>query len=94
MEVRTKAQLITAVAEVSGITKKDTQAVLDALAEYCAGALRMHGHAILPAIGKLHVTVRQAREGFNPVKGEMDVFPEKRVVRMRVSKCLKDAIKD
>ena len=46
----------------------------------------------LPGIGKLVLSKRKARKGFNPATGEQINIPAKTVVKMRVAKACKEAI--
>jgi DNA-binding protein HU-beta len=85
-----KSQLITALAEKSGITKTQVGDILDHLAALA------YQHAKdtfnLPGIGKLVLKDRAARVGRNPKTGEPIQIPAKRVVKFRIAKAAKDAI--
>ncbi len=86
----TKGQIVAAIAEKAGLTKKQVDDVLVAQAELAykeAGA----GFTI-PGIGKLAVVQRAARSGRNPATGETIQIPAKKSVKFRVAKAAKDAI--
>ena len=86
----TKAQLAAHLATATGLTKKDTAAVL---AELAAVAYKQAKNGFtIPGIGKLVLQRRKARMGRNPATGESIKIPAKRVVKFRVAKAAKDAI--
>ncbi len=95
-----KSEFVGAIAEKSGIAKKEVSAVLDAMQEIVAKELGKGGpgEVILPGLLKLNVIVKPAvpeREGVNPFTKQPTVFkakPERKVVKARVLKGLKDAV--
>jgi len=50
------------------------------------------GSFTIPGIGKLALAKRKARMGRNPQTGKAIKIPAKTVVRMRVSKVVKEAV--
>ncbi len=99
-EKMTKSEFIGQVAEKTGLAKKDVTAVFDAVNGIVAKELGKGGpgEVVLPNLLKLTVTTKPAvpeREGINPFTKQPTVFkakPERRVVKARVLKSLKDAI--
>ena len=95
-----KSEFVGAIAEKSGIAKKEVSAVLDAMQEIVAKELGKGGpgEVILPGLLKLNVIFKPAvpeREGINPFTKQPTVFkakPERKVVKARVLKGLKDAV--
>lgn len=86
----TKTQVIGALAEDTGLTKKDVLAVLDSLvALACAQA---PAGFTLPGLGKLKLVQRSAREGRNPATGAKIKIPAKKVLKFTVAKAAKDAV--
>lgn len=86
----TKAKIIEALAEETGLSKKDIVAVLTAQAEL---AYAQAGPGLtLPGLGKLIVVKRKARMGRNPATGETIKIPAKKVLKFRIAKAAKDAI--
>jgi DNA-binding protein HU-beta len=86
----TKGQLVTHLANKSGLSKKATaefvqELVLLAYKEAKKGF-------ILPGLGKLVLVDRKARMGRNPKTGEAIKIPAKKVLKFRVAKQAKDAI--
>lgn len=88
----TKSQLIAAMAEASGLSKKETSAFLDNLAETVYKEVKKNGESIVPGFGKLVKVKRKAREGRNPATGETIKIPAKTVVKFRLAKVVKDTI--
>ena len=86
----TKTATLSALAEKTGLQKKDVQAVLDELANL-AYAEAKNGFTI-PGLGKLVQVNRAARMGRNPATGEQIHIPAKTVVKFRISKACKEAV--
>jgi DNA-binding protein HU-beta len=86
----TKSQIIGAVAETAGLTKKQAAATLEALVNLAYKNAK--NSFTLPGLGKLVLVNRKARMGRNPATGEAIKIAAKRVVKFRVAKAAKDAI--
>ncbi len=88
-----KAQLIDAINDQTGITKKDIDTVLDALGAVATEELKTEtGEISLPGLGKLKAATRAARRGVNPATGEEIDIPAKNTARFVPAKALLDAI--
>ncbi|OGL73913.1 DNA-binding protein [Candidatus Uhrbacteria bacterium RIFCSPHIGHO2_12_FULL_60_25] len=88
----TKAQLMTALAEKSGLAKKDVMSLMDQLVEMAYMHVKKDGVFVLPGFGKLVKVHRPARMGRNPATGESIQIKAKTVVKFRVAKAAKDAV--
>ncbi len=88
----TKSQMISALAEATGLSKKETVSFLDTLAGFVYKEVKGSGECILPGFGKLVKAHRKAREGRNPATGETIHIPAKTVVKFRLAKAVKDAV--
>lgn len=96
----TKTEVLNAVAEKAGLSKKEVGKVMDALAEVVAGQLSKKGPGMftLPGLVKLKVRAKPAVPAGmrkNPFTGEMKMAPAKpasRAVRVTAVKKLKDAV--
>ena len=86
----TKSQVISAIADAAGITKKQSAEIVKIIVDLA------YKHAkdtfTLPGLGKLVLVNRKARIGRNPATGEQIQIAAKRVVKFRVAKAAKDAI--
>lgn len=90
-KAKTKAQIITALAEKTGLSKKDVGNVVAELVGLAYKEAKV-GFTI-PGLGKLVVVNRKKRTGRNPATGQTITIPAKRVLKFRIAKQAKDAIK-
>ncbi len=88
----TKAQLMTTLAEETGLSKKDVVGLVDKLTDMAYKVVKKEGQFVLPGFGKLVKIDRKARMGRNPATGEQIQIPAKKVVKFKVAKAAKDAI--
>ena len=86
----TKSQIVGAVAETAGLTKKQAAATIEALVNLAYKNAK--NSFTIPGLGKLVLVNRKARMGRNPATGETIKIAAKRVVKFRVAKAAKDAI--
>ena len=87
-----KTELITAAAERSGMTKKDTERVLNAAIEAVTAALVQGERVQISGFGTFETKTREARIGRNPHTKEAIEIPATRVPGFKASKSLKDVI--
>ncbi len=88
----TKSQVLQALAEKIGKTRKEASDTIDALVALAYSETKKSGEFTLPGLGKLVKKQRAARQGRNPATGATIQIPAKTVVKFRVSKQAKDAI--
>ena len=86
----TKSQTAAALAEASGITKKQAGVFLEQLS--ILAYKQAKNTFTIPGIGKLVLVNRKARMGRNPATGEPIQIAAKKVVKFRVAKAAKEAI--
>jgi len=89
-----KQELINATAEVTGLTKKDTEATVNAVLDVITEELVSGGEVSLIGFGKFETRQRAARVGHNPQTGEPLNIPETKAVGFKVGKALKDAVRN
>ena len=87
---KTKTQIIAALAEDTGLSKKEVTGVIDSMVQMAYKEAKV-GFTI-PGLGKLVVVNRKARDGRNPATGEKIRIPAKKVLKFRIAKAAKDAI--
>lgn len=87
-----KAELIAAVAEAAGTSKKDVEAVLNAFIAEVEKALKSGDKVQLVGFGSFEVKERTARTGRNPKTGENIEIPASRTPVFKAGKALKDAV--
>ncbi len=87
----TKSQLMSALAEKTGLAKKDVVNLMDALTNMAYSEVKKGGIFVLPGFGKLVKVNRKARTGINPATGAKIQIPAKTVVKFRLAKAAKEA---
>lgn len=87
-----KTELIAAAAEYAGMTKKDTERVLNAAIDAVTAALVQGDRVQVSGFGTFETKVREARIGRNPHTKEAIEIPATRVPGFKASKSLKDVI--
>ena len=87
-----KAELIAAVAEVAGLSKKDTEKAVNATFDAITAALEADEKVSLVGFGAFDVKERAARMGRNPRTKEEVEIPASRVPQFKAGKALKDAV--
>ena len=87
-----KAEFIQAVAEKAGLSKKDTQKVIDAALEVIEEALKRGEDVTFIGFGTFTTTMRAAREAKVPGTNKIVKVPATRVVKFKVGKKLKEAV--
>lgn len=89
----TKSEVSRYLADKVGISKKQSDAYLEALAELAYAEAK--NTFVIPGIGKLSLKESAAREAtmpFGPRKGEKYMVPAKKKVKFTIAKAAKDAI--
>ena len=84
--------VISSVAEMAGLSKKDTEKVLKAFTDTVTEELRQGGKVQMVGFGTFEVSERAARDGRNPRTGEPMPIEASRTPKFRAGKALKDAI--
>ena len=88
----TKSQILEAMANQTGMSKKDVGNFMDKFTELALIEVKKNGEFVVPGIGKLVKVQRSARVGRNPATGESINIPAKTVVKFRVAKAAKEAV--
>ncbi len=86
----TKSAIIAALADKSGLAKKQIAQIVADLVELAYKEAKKA--FTIPGLGKLVVVKRKARMGRNPATGETIKIPAKTVLKFRIAKAAKDAI--
>lgn len=87
-----KAELISAAVEQAGLSKKDTEAVVNATLDTIANTLAEGEEVRLVGFGTFEVKKREARTGRNPKTKEEIKIPATKVPAFKAGKALKDAV--
>ncbi|MDY0093324.1 MAG: HU family DNA-binding protein [Candidatus Vecturithrix sp.] len=87
-----KDSLIAAMAEKSGLTRKDCESSLNAFIESISEALAKKEKVTLIGFGTFSVVTRASRTGRNPSTGEPMEIPAKDVPKFSPGTSLKDKV--
>ena len=87
-----KTELIAVAAEHAGLTKKDTERVVNAAFDAISAQLAAGNRVQLTGFGIFEVKQRQARVGRNPRTKETIQIPATRLPVFKASKALKDSV--
>ena len=94
----TKSELISQIAERSGLKKNEVKGVMDVLAAVGYKELKKNSSFLVPGFAKFVVIKKPAtkeRKGINPFTKEPTIFkakPARKIVRARPVKAAKDAV--
>ena len=87
-----KSELIAAAAEGAGLTKKDTERVINAAIDAITASLTAGEKVQISGFGTFEVKEREARIGRNPHTREAVEIPATKVPAFKPSKALKDTV--
>lgn len=87
-----KSELIAAAAEKAGLSKKDTEAAVNAVIEAVTEALCKGDKVQLVGFGSFEVKNRGARTGRNPQTGKEIKIPASKLPAFKAGKALKGAV--
>lgn len=87
-----KTELIAAVAERTGLTKKDAEKAVNATVEVVTAQLVQGEKVQLAGFGSFEVKTREARVGRNPRTNEAIEIPASKTPAFKASKNLREAV--
>ena len=87
-----KTELVAAMAEQAGISKKDAEKALKAFTDVVAEELKKDGKVQLVGFGTFEVAKRAAREGRNPQTGKSMKIAASKAPKFKAGKALKDVV--
>jgi len=88
----TKSQLVQKLSEVSGLSKKQADAVLQQLVDLTVNSVRKGDPIKIPGLGTFRKVQTKARMGRNPQTGEAIKIPARKKVRFSVAKTFKESV--
>lgn len=86
-----KVELSAAIANETGLSKKDSEAVVKAFVDVVTEELKKGGKVQLVGFGTFEVSERAAREGRNPQTGKAMKIKASKAPKFKAGKALKDA---
>ena len=87
-----KGDVINAIADEAGISKKEATAAFDAFVSYISDSCQRGERCAIPGLGSFSVSQRKAREGRNPRTKERITIPASKNVRFKAGKDLRDQV--
>ena len=87
-----KTELVAAIAEQAGVSKKDAEKTLKAFTDVVADDLKKGGKVQLVGFGTFEVSERAAREGRNPQTGKAMKIKASKAPKFKAGKALKDML--
>jgi DNA-binding protein HU-beta len=88
----TKSEIMAAIAEAAGISKKQAVAAYDELLKIAYVGAKGPKGIMLPGLGKMLKAKSKARLGRNPKTGETIKIPARTKAKFRLCKAAKDAV--
>ena len=87
-----KTELVAAMAEQAGLSKKDAEKALKAFTDVVSEELQKGGKVQLVGFGTFEVSERAAREGRNPQTGKAMKIAASKAPKFKAGKALKDML--
>ncbi len=87
-----KMELVAAIADQAGLSKKDAEKALKAFTDSVATELKKGEKVQLVGFGTFEVTERAARDGRNPQTGAVMKIAASKAPKFKAGKALKDMI--
>ncbi len=87
-----KTELVVAMAEQAGLSKKDAEKALKAFTDVVSDELKKDGKVQLVGFGTFEVAQRAAREGINPATQQPIKIAASKAPKFKAGKALKDML--
>lgn len=87
-----KAELVEEVADQTGLTKRVSREVVDAIVSAITDSLAREERVTLVGFGSFQVMQRKARRGRNPQTGRELQIPAKKVPKFKAGRGLREAV--
>ncbi|MCR4740773.1 MAG: HU family DNA-binding protein [Lachnospiraceae bacterium] len=87
-----KTELVAAIADQAGLSKKDSEKAVKAFTEVVAKELKKGGKVQLVGFGTFEVAKRAARDGRNPRTGAVMKIKASKAPKFKAGKALKDIV--
>lgn len=88
-----KEDFVKVFAEELGTTQKDAEVKLDAFTSSLLRVFKQGEGLTIRGFGAFEIVTRKARKGHNPNTGEEMIIPEKKTVKFKPGKLIKDIVK-
>ncbi|MDR2546209.1 MAG: HU family DNA-binding protein [Lachnospiraceae bacterium] len=87
-----KNELVAAIADQAGMTKKDAEKALKAFTDVVAAELKSGNKVQIVGFGTFEVSARPAREGRNPQTGAKMAIKASKAPKFKAGKAFKDSV--
>jgi len=87
-----KMELVSAMSDKTGLSKKDAEAALKAFTDVVAEELKKGEKIQLVGFGTFEISERAARTGRNPQTGKEMTIPASKAPKFKAGKALKDSV--
>jgi DNA-binding protein HU-beta len=87
-----KMELVSAMADKTGLSKKDAEVALKAFTDVVAEELKKGEKIQLVGFGTFEISERAARTGRNPQTGKEMTIPASKAPKFKAGKALKDSV--
>lgn len=87
-----KGELVEKIADVTGLSKKDGEAAINAFVEVIQGELKRGNKVAIAGFGTFDVSSRKAREGRNPQTGETIKIAASKAPKFKAGKSFKEML--
>ena len=87
-----KADVVAAIAEQAGVSKKEASAAFDAFVRYVTDSCERGERCAIPGLGSFSAAHRKAHEGRNPRSKTRITLPATKNARFKASKDLRDTV--
>ena len=87
-----KTELVAAMADQAGLSKKDAEKALAAFTSVVTDELKKGEKVQLVGFGTFEISERKAREGRNPQNGQTMKIAASKAPKFKAGKALKDAV--
>ena len=88
----TKSQLVTVLAEAGGVSRKQSDEMLNALVDTVVKSVKKGDNVKIPGLGIFRLRRMKARVGRNPQTGEPIKIPARKKVGFSVAKTFKETV--
>jgi len=88
----TREELLHELMTATGLSRTEASNFYSSLVDIATNKLKSEGEFTFPGFGVVKVTKREAREGRNPRTGEKLIIPERKGIKFKPYKGIKDAV--
>ncbi|MDZ7293060.1 HU family DNA-binding protein [Mycoplasmopsis pulmonis] len=92
VKTMTKKEFMQKISEHSFISQRDVEAIINSMVFVIKESLISEEKVTIPMLGTFETKIKAAREGIKFTTGEKILIPEKRVVKFKPTKYIKEVV--